>query len=125
MKTLVCSLLFSALTLCAADVTGKWSGSFELKKDGETRNPPAYLVLKQEGDKVTGTGGPAADRQEASVKGKVDGNQLAFVAAKDGEGPEMNFKLQLEGDELKGEVTREGQDGTKETAKVSLKRVKD
>jgi hypothetical protein len=125
MKTLVYSLLFSALTLCAADVTGKWSGSFELKKDGETHNPPAYLVLKQEGDKVTGTGGPGADRQEATVKGKVDGNQLAFVAAKDGEGPEMNFKLQLEGDELKGEVTREGRDGTKETAQVSLKRVKD
>jgi hypothetical protein len=122
MKCLFLALLFSAMTLSAADVTGKWAGSLQVKNsDGETQNPPAYLVLKQEGDKLTGTGGPAEDRQEATITGKVDGNKLIFVA--EHEGRTMNFTLQLDGDSMKGELTRETHDGEKETAQLSLKRV--
>jgi hypothetical protein len=124
MKSLLLALLFSAMTLSAADVTGKWAGSFEVKNDdGEKQNQPAYLVLKQEGDKLTGTGGPAEDRQEAIISGKVDGNKLIFVAER--EGRPMNFNLQVDGDSMKGEVTRDNPEGEKRTAQVSLKRVKD
>src|SRR5258708_464702 len=108
MKSLLLALFFSALTLSAADVTGKWSGSFELKNsDGEVRNPPAYLVLKQDGAKLTGTGGPAADRQEGIITGKIDGNKLVFVAEHDGQ--TMNFELQVDGDAMTGQVSRENQ----------------
>jgi hypothetical protein len=124
MKSLFLALLFSAMTLSAADVTGKWAGSFQVKNGGgEKQNQPAYLILKQEGDKLTGTGGPGEDRQEAMISGKVDGNKVVFVAER--EGRVMNFTLQVDGDSMKGELTRENQEGEKQTAQVSLKRVKD
>ena len=124
MRTLLTALLFSALTVYAADATGKWSGSFEIKTpEGETRNPSAYLVLKQDGNKLTGSGGPAEDRQEGSVAGTVEGNQLTFTVEHDGQA--MNFKLQMDGDSMTGQVSREHPERGKETAKVSLKRVKD
>ncbi len=120
MKALLVSLLFTALVLSAADVTGKWSGSFDVKThDGGTKNIPAYMVLKQTGDKVTGTGGPSADRQDATLNGKLDGNALTLSAEHNLQ--IMNFQLQADGGSLKGEVTRNNDGGSKEMAVVSLK----
>jgi hypothetical protein len=124
MKILLLILLVSALTLSAADVTGKWSGTFEFTDRGDgAKNSTAYLVLKQDGGKLTGTGGPSSDHQEAVIGGKADGNQLIFVAEHNGRA--MNFKLQVDGDSMKGEVSRENQEGVTETAIVLLKRVKE
>ena len=36
MKTLICLLLLTGLTLSAGELTGKWSGKFDItKSDGE------------------------------------------------------------------------------------------
>jgi uncharacterized protein (TIGR03435 family) len=84
-------LLAAAGTLCAADVTGSWSGSFY--------GGPLYLVLKQQGSEVTGTAGPSAMQQMLKLNaGKVTGDQLSFKV-----GP-MELNLHLEGDDLKGEL---------------------
>src|SRR5215467_14030320 len=83
--------LAGAVTLCAADVSGSWSGSFY--------GGPLYLVLKQQGNEITGTAGPSAMQQMLKLTaGKVTGDQLSFKV-----GP-MEVSLHLEGDDLKGEL---------------------
>jgi hypothetical protein len=47
MKTLICLLLLTGLTLSAADLTGKWSGKFDITTaDGE--NKPDSAVYEPE-----------------------------------------------------------------------------
>jgi hypothetical protein len=110
-------ILIAALTLSAADATGIWTGN--LIVDGQNR--PAHLVLKQDGTKLTGTGGPTVDEQEAISNGKAEDGTLTFEVAH-GE-RSMKFVLKLEGDEIKGDVTREA-DGQKQFAKLEVKREK-
>lgn len=118
MKLTILALLFSA-ALFAADATGKWTGTFTLTKDdGQARAKPALLILKQDGDKLTGSGGPDESEQHPIVKGKVDGNRLTFeVAAGDST---IAFDVVLEGDQIKGDMKKTG---TAETAKLDVKRV--
>jgi hypothetical protein len=124
MKSVLMALIAFALPLCAvADVTGKWSGSFEFNQGGETHTETAYLILKQDGATVTGTGGPNEERQMPIRNGKVDGNKLTFEIALD-ESRVMSFALQSDADNLKGDVSGPDRDtGTTRTAKMSLKRV--
>ena len=121
MKTLVCTLLIAlfAMTAMAADVTGKWKGSFA----PEGQDPSgAFAILKQSGTTLTGTAGPEEDRQWPLVNGKVVGNKVTGeVTSPDG----IVFKLDLvlEGDHLKGDVNGM-RDGQPMKAKIDLTRVK-
>ncbi|MBI1896567.1 MAG: hypothetical protein HYS04_08535 [Acidobacteria bacterium] len=57
-------VLLLAATAVAADLTGKWSGSFDVTNaQGETRPDRAYMDLKQAGEEVTGTAGPNSEKQ--------------------------------------------------------------
>ena len=76
-------------------------------------------MLKQEGSKLTGTAGPNAGEQHPMQEGKAENGSLTFELAA-GSGM-MKFKLKQEGDEIKGDVTRERQ-GEKKTAKLAVKR---
>src|SRR4051794_24446521 len=85
-KTLfaVCLLPF---TLAAADFTGNWASA------------PMYLVLKQDGNKLSGTGGPSAKNQQLSFdNGTVDGDRASFKIGS------YQVSVQLQGDEMRGEV---------------------
>jgi hypothetical protein len=116
---LIFGLLLSAVSLLAADVTGKWRGSLEFVNDnGETRKGSAYMILKQEGSAVTGTAGPNETESHQLRNGRFENNKFTFTVSTD----ETNLKgeLTLEGDELKGQVTRE--DGSGRTIKLALKR---
>ena len=120
MRQLALAVLVFALSLGAADVTGKWSGT--LKPDGEG-DQPLYVVLKQDGGKLSGSGGPTSDHQFPFESGKVDGDRLTFevpVAGGGGNGS-FRFDLQLKGEELTGAVEAT-MGGEKRSAKVSLKR---
>ena len=67
MQKLLFCLFLLTLTLSAADVTGKWSGSFETADaGGETRTSTALLNLKQAGSQITGTVGPNLDEAQPS-----------------------------------------------------------
>ena len=109
MKTLVCTLAiaFFAMTAMAADVTGKWSGSFA----PEGQDPSgAFVVLKQSGTTLTGSAGPDEGQQWPLSNGKIQGNKITGdVTSPDG----VVYKLDLvvEGERIKGNVnaTREGQ----------------
>jgi hypothetical protein len=121
MKKLLCLSLLT-LALSAADVTGKWSGSFETADaGGQTRTSTALLNLKQAGSQVTGTVGPNEGEQTAINKGTIEGNKIALEV--ESEGRHVQFRLVLAGDSLRGDatITREGQT---RTAKLDLKRDK-
>jgi len=121
MKLITLALLFST-ALLAADVTGKWSGSFT-KSDAyaDGRTEPVLLILKQDGKTLTGSGGPNESEQLPISSGKIEGDRVTFELST-GKGP-LSFQLVLKGDQLKGDMKREFQDGRTETAKLDVKRV--
>ncbi len=103
MKHLVFALLLVAFTLAAADVnvTGTWSGTAVITMpDGQDRDSGAFMVFKQEGATLTGTAGPAEDRQVPISKGKVDGSKVSFEVVV--EDAKFEFSLVLDNDHLKG-----------------------
>ena len=97
-------VLLCATLLSAADLSGKWKGSFEL--DGN--NLPFVLDLKTTGDKVTGTVTPATNPPSEIKDARVDGNVLTFYFTTDYNGSQvrLNVKVQM-GDEVKVSMTTE------------------
>ena len=110
MKTLVFGLLFAlcAITALAADVSGKWSGTFTAE-GGEPQ--PAFMILKQSGSALTGSGGPDENEQWPLENGKVDGNKITG-SVKSPDGAVYTVNLVLEGDHLRGEITAKQEDRT-------------
>ena len=123
MKTLVrCFLLFT-VTLLAADVSGKWSGTFERTgPDGETKMSSSYMNLKQTGDEITGTAGPDENRQWPITNGKIEGDKITFEVQTDN--PLLKFELRLIDGHLKGEARGE-KDGKTMKAVLDLTRKAD
>ena len=97
------SLLICASAAAAGDVTGTWSGN------------PFYLVIKQDGAKLSGTGGPGKKSQVVVEDGRVEGDRLTFRL-----GP-FRFDLRvIAPDEIKGEAQ-----GPSAPLAIYLKRLKE
>jgi hypothetical protein len=63
----------------AADVSGKWSGSAELKTpDGDSQTIPVHAEFKQQGKAVTGAIGKEAADQWPIAKGKIEDGKINF-----------------------------------------------
>ena len=122
MRTLLLCALLSGFALHAAELTGKWSGSFDItNSDGETKADMAYLDLKETGGTVTGTAGPDSEKQWSLRKGKLDGQKLTFEVAMD-DGGVLAFELTFDGSSIQGTCSGTGNAGEKLSAKVNLKR---
>jgi preprotein translocase subunit SecD len=116
-------MLGLALTAAAADVTGKWSGTFNITRpDGETKEAEALLDLKQNGSEITGSVGPNESERYPIAKGKIEGNKITLESA-EGEGPAIKFELVLEGDHIKGDASA-SREGQTMKAKLDLTRAK-
>ncbi len=102
----------------AAGVSGKWSGKFS--PANENSDQPLFLVLTQDGDKLTGSGGPNESEQHPMQNGKVEGDRVTFEVPA-GKGTFV-FDLKMTGDEMKGDLQFKEADGGMRNAKVSLKR---
>lgn len=100
MKLFACALIL-AMSAFAADVTGKWSGSFN--REGAEPSS-AYIILKQSGTELTGSGGPDESQQWPMSKGKIVGNKITGEVQEPG-GALYKLDLTLEGDHIKGTVT--------------------
>src|SRR5713101_6391523 len=98
-------LTLAAVSLIAADATGTWTGTLTASTPNGSEQHPALLVLKQEGTKLTGTAGPDANEQHAIENGKAENGSLTFELPR--ENGVMKFTLKQEGDEIKGDITRE------------------
>jgi hypothetical protein len=121
MKRLAFSVFLMTMLASAADVTGRWSGTFTFTGgDGQQRQVPVLLILKQEGTKVTGTGGRDDDDRHEIMMAKLDGDKIS-LEVEAGDAP-VRLVLTIKGDELTGEASRDRPDGQKQTAKVSAKR---
>lgn len=108
MRALILVFLLAAAAASAvaadANFTGTWTGSAKVATpDGQTRDTSVLLVLKHEGAAVTGTAGPAEDRQLPISNGKADGAKLTFAVQ--AEDVTINFSLTLDGDHLKGDAS--------------------
>jgi len=115
-------VLFSALALGAAELTGKWSGSFDITTpNGETKADTAYMDLKEKSGEVTGTAGPGVEKQWSLRKGKLDGQQLTFEVPTD-DGGLLVFDLTFDGTAIQGTCAGTGNGGEKMSAKANLKR---
>ena len=122
------ALVIAASTLSAfqakpADLTGVWTGTFT-RTGGEPSG--AHIDLKQKATEVTGTAGPAADRQVAISNGKVatvKGVTTVTFDAAQPSGMVMKFDLRLADGRLKGQATAEA-DGKKLEALVDVGRAK-
>ncbi len=84
MKTFLCvslaSLLACFTALAATDVSGRWASA------------PVYLILKQDGNKLSGTGGPTEKQQMITFdNGTVEGDRVTFHVGS------MQFNLQVNG----------------------------
>ena len=103
LRVTLSGLLATVSALAATDVSGKWASA------------PIYLILKQEGNKLSGTGGPSEKQQLVTFdSGSVEGDRVTFKV-----GP-YEFDLRLNGDEMKG-VVKNGS----ATEMTFLKRVTD
>jgi hypothetical protein len=119
--TLVLALVPAGVP-AAEDFTGKWSGVFSMiAPDGSARDEKIFLDLKHAGAALTGTAGPALDKQWPIVKGAVDGNKVTFEVQSDG--PLVKFTLTFAEGRLKGDAAADFE-GQKLSAKVDAERVK-
>jgi hypothetical protein len=124
MKTLICLLLLTGLTLSAGELTGKWSGKFDITNaSGETKPDSVYMILKVDGAAVTGTAGPNEDQQWTIKNGKLEAGKLTFEVVPEGAAHgSIVFDLLVDGDTIRGTAAGTGDDGEKMSAKVEVKR---
>ena len=112
MKTIarVCAILIaSAITIFAADPTGKWSASMP-GRNGDTMT--MTFNLKADGDKLTGS--VSGMRGDTDISdGKVDGDNLSFSVVREFNGNQMkqNYTGVMEGDTIHFTMVREGGNG--------------
>ena len=116
---LLCSMIVG--TASAADVSGKWSGTFTPEGGNEGSS---FAVLKQSGTVLTGTAGPNAENQWPIESGKVTGDKVSLVAKSTSDGTVYKCDLVLAADHLKGDITATRADGQTLKAKLDLTRVK-
>jgi len=124
-KLLACILLVFALATAAAaaDVTGKWSGTFVVMgPNGPAGDPnPAFLILKQSGSTLTGTAGQDENEQWPIDNLKMDGNKISGSVSPS-DGATYTVTLTVNGDSMTGEVTI-SDGGQTMKGKIELKRV--
>ena len=113
----------SAFQAKPIDVTGVWTGT-ATGSAGQAGG--AHIALKQKGAEVTGTAGPAADRQQPISNGKIATvkgvTSLTFDVTQPS-GPVLTFALRLVEGRLKGTATGEA-DGQKREMTIDVGRAK-
>jgi len=111
------------MTAAAADVTGKWSGTFVLVgPNGPQGDPnPAFMILKQSGSTLTGSAGQDENEQWPIDDLKLDGNKISGSVSPS-DGATYTVSLTVNGDRMTGEVTI-SQGGQTMKGKIEFKRV--
>jgi hypothetical protein len=118
MRKIVAILLLLVSTAIAADLSGKWSGTF--RATGADHDVPQLFVLKQEGSRLTGSGGPDASEQYPIENPRVDDDRVAFEITT-GEW-KFSYHLKVSGTHLTGDLELTSAD-SRRTAKVALNKV--
>ena len=118
-------IALAAPVLLAATVTGMWSGTLEIRRpDGSGRRTPALVILKQDGETVTGSAGASESNQTPIRNGKVSGDRLTFEV-ESGNQQFMRFDLKVSEDGIEGDVQGEAPHGSKASGRLTAKRLPD
>jgi hypothetical protein len=104
----------------AADVSGTWTGTFGVP--GSDHKEPQYFILRQDGKKLTGSGGPDAVEQYPILKGNVENDVVTFELTS-GEW-KFNYDLKAVGQEMTGTLHLKSKEGDTRTAEVVLKKTR-
>lgn len=120
MKKAIAAFVLITISALAADLTGKWSGSF--KVEGGEHNIPQYFTLRRNGKSLSGSGGPDAGEQYPIENGRVEGDEATFQLTT-GEWKFTYHLRPLGAEGLAGDLKLESVNDSR-TAKVSLTRVK-
>ena len=117
MRIWVVALLF-IFGLGVSDASGTWHGSFRV--DGGDHDVPQLLLLKQDGAKLTGTGGPDASERYPISNGQVSGDHVTFELTT-GEW-KFSYDLKDSGLEMNGKLVLKSANDSR-SAEVTLKKV--
>ncbi len=106
--TSLCTLaLLATALLSAADVTGSWSGTIDIKDEGSgtTITTAVKLQLTQQEGKLTGNIGRPEDAEVVTIKNAtMDGNKLEFEATNGETSQPCKFTLVMDGDRMEGDM---------------------
>ncbi len=119
MKRMLTIVFLLVIRAAAANLTGTWTGTF--KVNGGDHPVPQIVILKQEGDKLTGSAGPKPDEQYPIENGRVRAGRVTFELTTG----EWNFSYALKSDQdaLTGNLVLKSVNNTR-TAVVQLNRAK-
>ena len=117
MKKALAVVMLLTMNAMAGDLTSKWFGSF--KVDGSDHDVSQLFIFKQDGNKLTGSGGPDQSEQYPIEDGRVDGDRVRF-AITTGEW-KFTYSLRAIDAKLAGDLELRSVDNRR-TAKVNLGR---
>lgn len=108
---LVCACMWVVLAgygyvASANDEVSNVAGTWSVTARGEAGSAKQTIVLKQDGNKLTGTfQGP---RQSGTIEGMIDGNKIVFHV---NERNALDYKGTVDGDSMKGTLSGRGKSG--------------
>ncbi len=116
--TTVFLCLFLVAGVAVADaIDGKWVSERKMERDGQSFTITQTFDLKADGSKLKGSVtvsfGNMEPRKVDIKDGKIDGNKFSFATVMDTPNGEMkaSYEGTVEGDTLKGTISREGGQG--------------
>jgi hypothetical protein len=114
----IAAVLLLTVSGLAADVSGTWTGTFSVPRSDHKE--PQCFVLKQDGEKLTGSGGPDAVEQYPLLSGSIENDVVTFELTSG----EWNFIYDLKavGQEMTGTLHLKSKEGDTRTAEVVLKK---
>jgi hypothetical protein len=115
MKKAVLAVFLLTVNVLAANVTGRWSGRFRV--EGGDHDVPQLMILKQDGNKLTGSGGPDGTEQYPVENGAVNGDRVQFEITT-GEW-KFTYDLKADSSKMKGSLELKSVN-ERRTASVSL-----
>lgn len=117
-KTFI-SLFLGAVLAITANVTGSWTGTVDVGNGGGNPTIPMSLILKQDGNELSGTAGDKSHRFPIE-KAAIDGDSIKFNITT---GPTvLSFDLLQHGDVMKGTAKIQHPDGSVHEGPASFTR---
>ena len=119
------SLLLAA-ALAAADVSGTWTGTIDVKDEtsGTTISTPVKIRFDQKAAVISGKIGRAEDAEAVPIQNaKIEGNRISFEASSEETSGPCKFVLVVEGDRMEGNM-KAAVDAQELNGKVKVTRAK-
>ncbi len=116
MRVMAIALLL-AFGMQSGSVSGKWQGTFRV--DGGDHDVPQLFQLNEDGQKLTGTGGPDAAERYPIANGQLNGDRVTFDLTT-GEW-KFSYDLRTSGQVMNGKLTLKSANDTR-VARVVLKK---